>query len=55
MKQVIRTLSDQNDLDAIEAQIAKDRHWAGAALRLDIDDQVTALAEMDVMSNKSHD
>lgn len=45
MKQVVRTQTYRDDLDAIEANIAKDSPKAGADMWLYIDDQVTALAD----------
>ncbi|MDO8336519.1 MAG: type II toxin-antitoxin system RelE/ParE family toxin [Candidatus Saccharibacteria bacterium] len=45
MKQVVRTTTYREDLDAIEAHIAQDSPIAGADMWLHIDDQVTALAD----------
>ncbi len=45
MKQVIRTDSYRDDLDAIEAWIAQDSPAAAARLWLHLDDQVAKLAD----------
>ncbi len=45
MKRVVRTLSYQEDLDAIEAYIAQDNPKAGIDMWLNIDDQVKKLAD----------
>lgn len=45
MKQVIRTQTYQDDLNAIETRIAKDDPGAGIDLWFHIDDQVSLLAD----------
>lgn len=45
MKQVVRTQTYQDDLDAIETYIALDSPKAGADMWLHIDDQVEQLAD----------
>lgn len=45
MKQVVRTQSYQDDLDAIEAYIAQDNLKAGVEMWLHIDDQVERLTD----------
>jgi toxin ParE1/3/4 len=45
MKVVVRTQSYHEDLDVIEAYIAKDSQRAGADIWLHIDDQVEKLAD----------
>jgi toxin ParE1/3/4 len=45
MKQVVRTQTYHNDLDAIEAYIARDNPHAGASMWLHIDDQVEQLTD----------
>ena len=45
MKQIIRTQSYRDDLDAIEAFIAQDRPQAGVDMWLHLDDQVQQLAD----------
>jgi toxin ParE1/3/4 len=45
MKVVVRTQSYHEDLDVIEAYIAKDSQRAGADMWLHIDDQVEKLAD----------
>lgn len=45
MKQVVRTKTYHDDLDAIEAYIAQDNPQAGADMWLHIDDQLEQLAD----------
>lgn len=45
MKRVIRTVSYQSDLDAIEAYIARDNPVAAVDMWFHIDDQVEKLAD----------
>jgi plasmid stabilization system protein ParE len=45
MKQLIRTQSYKDDLDAIESYIAQDNPKAGANMWLHIDDQVEKLGQ----------
>jgi plasmid stabilization system protein ParE len=45
MKQIMRTQSYRDDLDAIEAFIAQDKPQAGVDMWLLIDDQVQQLAD----------
>ena len=45
MKQVVRTQTYHDDLDAIEAYIAQDNPQAGADMWLHIDDQLEQLAD----------
>lgn len=47
MKRVERTLTYKDDLDAIEAYIARDNPKAGIEMWLHIDDQVARLADPD--------